>query len=328
MRTTLALLVGLSIVFAGKAHAQSRSSGGANVYPRTDAQNRAAAQAIAARPTEVRITRNSQRGSIVARGRRLTRQGAGAPPLDAPQCEYNVAFRVEIVEGSREFTVAPQPDCTMLLEDVQDMNVIEPQEALVRGEPQRSLRHVLASLWETFFPRLLAQTLWMQRSVYQHIFTCGAACAGNADGLTAQQSWLYYSQSLSYPYQVQANGMYGWYCHADAPYWNGYRYVTYCQPPLDIPAAPMFPGNTGWRTVAAVIAVREWGPSTSMVRGVDFSEYDWNVAGPQVAPRFLLHRLTTETIGRPQGFSPICNSYIQGSWVAGPVRSYCVVPAP
>lgn len=132
MRKIFALLIGASVVFAGQANAQSFASGGANVYPQTDAQNRAAARALAARPTEVRIRRNSQRGSIVARGRRLARPGAGVPSLDAPTCEYDVAFRVEIMEGSREFAVAPQPDCTMVLQDVQDVNVIEPEEALVR----------------------------------------------------------------------------------------------------------------------------------------------------------------------------------------------------
>lgn len=328
MKRTLALLVGVVGVCAGPALAQP-ITGGANDYPRTDAEGRAFSQSRSRPPAQaVKITGRSVIGSIVARGQRAGEQtGATSPPERATgqepaPCEYDATFSVEIVEGAREFTVSPQPDCTLVLDEVRDTDVVEPQEVIAQAQPKRSLRGMLAGLWEVFFPRLLAQ-IWVQRSVYQHIYSCGVACAGGIDGLTAQQTWMRYEQSGT---QVRANQLYGWYCIAGIR-WNGAAYVSNCQPPLEVPNAPMFGGNTGWRAFNGWPTVREWGPSTSRVRTGDQAEFDWNIAGPTVPPRSFHHQLSTETIGRPSG-APTCNSSIQGSWVAGPIRSGCIVPAP
>lgn len=206
MKRTLMLLVGIVSVCTGSASAQS-GTGGPNAYPRTDAEGRALAESRSRPPAHVvRITRDSVQGSVVSRGLRAAEQAPGVDSkqstnLEMAPCEFNVRFSVEILQGAREFTVTPQPDCTLVLDEVRDTDVVEPQEAIANAEPKGSIRGMLASLWEVFFPRLLAQ-IWVQRSVYQHIYACGAACAGGLDGLTAQQTWMRYEQN---GLQVRAN---------------------------------------------------------------------------------------------------------------------------
>lgn len=67
------------------------------------------------------------------------------------------------------------------------------------------------------------------------------------DGVTAQQRFMYYSHNTDFPRQVRlSNGTFEWYCIAGIR-WTPVGWRSYCQPILEIPGAPMFPGNTGWR---------------------------------------------------------------------------------
>jgi hypothetical protein len=239
-----------------------------------------------------------------------------------------VVLQTEILEGSREVVVTPREDCTLVLESIDDQNVVEPQDAnLARQEPP-SPRGLWALLWQRLFPTVSAQTLWVERSVYHHIYTCGVACAGGIDGLTAQQSFLRYSNNTDFPRQVKlSNQTFEWYCIAGVR-WTPVGYLSNCQPLLEVSGAPMFPANTGWRVLNPWILSRVWGPNTLQVAASAQAEFDWNPNGPGVQPRFFWHRLIVESVGRPYPLAPLCNSVLQGSPVNGPIRSLCVVPGP
>jgi hypothetical protein len=311
------------------AKAQNIGEGGPSRFPssNTESQRAAAAALARSRAPVVKVTRSSPIGAVVARGRRntATTRGRGA---QVGECEYTASFLIEIAEGARELTITPRDaDCTLVLENVEDRNVVEPGDVNVARQGP-SPRGLWASLWALFFPTVAAQTLWVERSVYQHIYTCGVACGGGSDGLTALQGFLRYSNNTDYPRQVKMSNLtFDWYCIAgvrSTPV--GYR--SNCQPVLETPSAPMFPGNTGWRVMNPFILSREWGPSAVEVYSLTQAEFDWNLAGPQVQPRFYWHRLYVHTIGRPYPLSPQCFSTFDGMPVAGPLKLGCQVPGP
>lgn len=328
-RQAISLITLLIAAVPTVAKAQDIGEGGQSRFPssNTESQGAAAAALARSRAPVVKVTRRSPIGAVVARGRRSPAatpgRGAGVGP-----CEYTVTFRIEILEGARELTVAPRAaDCTLVLENVEDQNVVEPEDVNVarQAPPARGL---LASLWQLFFPTIAAQTLWVERAVYHHIYSCGVACGGGSDGLTAQQAFLRYEQNTDYPRQVRmTNRTFEWYCIAGVR-WTPVGYRSWCQPLLETPSAPMFPGNTGWRVFNPFILSREWGPSTVQVSSLAKAEFDWNAAGPQVQPRFFWHRLYVYTVGRPYGLAPSCESTFDGMPVAGPIKINCVVPGP
>jgi hypothetical protein len=276
----------------------------------------------------VRITRSTPLGAVIARGRRAAAApfGGSGGRAEAP-CEFNVVLQTEILEGSREVTVTPQADCSLVLERIDDVRVVEPQDVKVAQQERPSPRSWLASIWQHFFPSVSAQTLWVDRSMYHHIYTCGVACAGGIDGLTALQSFLRYSHNTDFPRQVRlSNQTFEWYCMAGVR-WTPIGTLSNCQPVLEVAGAPMFPGNTGWRVYNPWITGRVWGPNTTQVYASAQAEYDWNPSGAST-PRFYWHRLIVESVGRTYPLAPLCNSILQGAPVAGPLRSACVVPGP
>jgi hypothetical protein len=319
----MCVVVGL----ASAAGAQEAGIGGAAAFPRTNQENQAAARARGTRPATVTITRSTPPGAVVARGRRAAAAAGRGGGASAP-CEYNVGWTIEILEGAREVTVTPrESDCTLVLDSIQDRDVVEPGDRnLARLEqPGRGL---WGALWQALFPTASAQTLWVERAAYHHIYTCGVACAGGIDGLTALQSFLRYSQTTDYPRQVRlSNRTFEWYCIAGLR-WTPVGWLSNCQPLLETPGAPMFPGNTGWRVYNPWITGRVWGPTTGNVYASAQAEFDWNISGPNVQPRFYWHRLIVESVGRVYPYGPLCNSILQGSPVNGPIRSVCMVPGP
>lgn len=298
------------IVIAPMAHAQVRwqTEGGLNQYPQNDAEARLMHREL---PPPVKISRNTLRGDIVARGRRVPRTTDRAEGSD---CAFDFGFEIELRSGSREVVLQPQPDCTVTLESVTDVDVIEPQEHAVASVAPgvfATVRQVAGKLWEALLPTAFAQTDVLM-TLYHHIYTCGIACSGGIDGLTAQQGWLDYRYNLT---QAQLDAAYGWFCMAGTS--GGY---SYCQSPLEVPYAPMAPVNTGWTGFGGIM-YRHWGPGTQVSAG-DYSTYQWVPWGESVPPAFV-HTLYNERKANYNG-TVSCVSWIAGSIVNGPVRSTCV----
>lgn len=296
---------------AAYAQIQWQSTGGMNQYPRNDDEARLARREL---PTPVKISGSTLRGDVVARGRRVQRASGR---ISASDCEFDFGFEIQLQAGSREVVLQPQPDCTITLESITDKDVVEPAEYAVNAVKPgifAAVRHVAGKLSEALFPTAFAQTDVL-RTLYHHIYTCGVACAGGIDGLTAQQGWLNYRYNYT---QAKLDTAYAWFCMAGSS--GGY---SYCQFPMEIAGTPMFPVNTGWTGFGGVM-YRTWGPGTQVSAG-DYSIYQWIPVGQSVPPAFV-HTLYNERKANYNG-TVSCVSWISGSIPNGPVRSSCV-PVP
>jgi hypothetical protein len=301
------------IIVAPAAHAQIhwQTQGGMNQYPQTDDEARLIRRDL---PPPVKISRSTLPGDIVARGRHVQRTTGRTAGSD---CAFDFGFEIELQSGSREVVLRPQPDCTVTLESVTDVDVVEPQEhavASVKPGIFATARHVTGKLWEALFPTAFAQTDVL-RTLYHHIYTCGIGCSGGIDGLTAQQGWLNYRYNYT---QAKLDTAYAWFCMAGSA--GGY---SYCQDPMHVAYAPMAPVNTGWTGYGGVM-YRNWGWGSQVSAG-DYSTYQWIPVGQSVPPAYI-HTLYNERKANYNG-SVSCVSWISGSIVNGPVRSSCV-PVP
>src|SRR5919106_3394139 len=149
--TVMLLLAGGSV-----AEAQE-GSGGAVRSPRTDAERRSIKSE---RPrVRAKVDRRSLRGDVIGRGKRTDKNRDGR--FSADECEFDFTVGTDIALGERQMVVVNNPaDCTSKLEDIQDIDVVEPQEnqvAMVTPGVFHKARKAVGSLWEALFPAVLAQ---------------------------------------------------------------------------------------------------------------------------------------------------------------------------
>jgi hypothetical protein len=308
MKRVTVLLMAIAVLGAGEAYGQSQSGP-------TRQPGRAIGERVAR--TSAKLDRRSLKGRVLARGKRVERNRDG---IVQPECEFNYSFETELFSGNREVTIQHTPDCRAVLEKIEDMNAVEPQEGLIAGVSPGafgSASRVVGKLWEALFPTVLAQT-WNYRTLYHHIYTCGVACHGSVDGLTALQGWLDYRYNGS---TVVNEGAAGWMCVAGQH--PSYPNRSNCQPPMEVAYSPMAPVNTGWWGYNFWITGRIWGPG-GIVLGQDQSSYYWLPLRVQPGPRFYEHTLYNQRTARANGVAS-CGSSVTGSFVNGPVRSLCVV---
>jgi hypothetical protein len=90
-------------------------------------------------PVPIRIDRSMKAGDIIARGGRADVTSGGFKTDD--QCVFNFGIEIALELGSRTVTIGRGPDCTAVIEDIEDIGVVEPGErrqAAVRGGPLRN----------------------------------------------------------------------------------------------------------------------------------------------------------------------------------------------
>ncbi len=308
LRCVLSVVVTFSMMVTF-AEAQAPSQNGANVYPQNDAQSKTIRQTF---PRPANITKRMLRGDVIARGSKVRRnRGQGV----TTECDYDFGVRVELMSGRREYTLQPnESDCTVTLADLQDTNVVEPTTPIASTAP--TPRGLIARFFQALFPTLEAQS-WQLKQVYHHIYSCGVACAGGADGLTAQQGWLNFRHNTSGGVAEMQSAS-GWFCTAGTGYPIG---TSLCQPPMNISNAPMVPVNTGWVGQNFWITGRLWGgyPPAAIVFASDQVSFFH-----QSFPGVWDHTLYVKRWGYWDGRG-VCDSYHTGSVVNGPVKGLCVV---
>jgi hypothetical protein len=307
MRRLLLVLgtIAFSVLSVPDVFAQSEA--GQNRFPRTDAESRSVRTNL---PRPVRITRRHLPGDVLTRGRAMMRNRGGRATQD---CEFDFGVEVSLYSGSREYTIETRPDCSVVLQNLNDNDVVEPEDRIVAAQTPGAfgrIRDVAGRLWDALFPTAFAQS-YALKTIYHHIYTCGIACAGGIDGLTAQQGWLYYRHN---GISAQMDGAWGWFCTSGM---NGS--YSWCQPPMEVPGAPMNQINTGWAGYNSWIMYRYWGPGTNVSAG-DQTMFDWRPIG---FPPTFIHTLYNERKANQYGVAS-CISYYSGYIVNGPVIGNCV----
>jgi hypothetical protein len=301
------------LVVATATLTEAQTQSGQNQYPQNDQQSRTIRTNF---PQAVKITRNTGRGDVLARGRKVTRARGGRV---STECDYDFGITVELAAGKREFTLQPrESDCSVVLDDLRDENVTE-GNVQAKASPTRP--NPIARFFEALFPTLSAQSYTL-RQVYHHIYTCGIACAGGVDGLTAQQGWLNYRYNGVNAQMDSGTG--GWSCVAGSTYGLPNVGVSNCQPPLQVPGVPMFPVNTGWWTYNFWATCRNWGPGPS-VSQCNQASYFWVLPGNTI-PRLWEHTLYITQTAYSNG-NGACTSYVTGSYVNGPWQGACQINA-
>lgn len=303
LRIAVGICLSLSVMTQLIQAQQLRGERGATLYPGTDDASRSTRREFA---QSIRVNRQTQRGAVIARGLRA--------PLNG-ECVYNVNIRVEIYSGGRELALSPRPDCSIVLDDIVDNAVVEPEEraaaALAPGAFGQ-MRNVAGRLWEALFPTALAQSYVLKR-LYTHIYTCGVACSGGIDGLTALQGWTDYRYNGS---SISMDAAWEWFCTSGTTS-SG---MSNCQPPMEVGWSPMNPVNTGWWGYNNWITGRVWGPGSSIYGSAE-TTFKWTPMG--VPPTFI-HTLYNQRTVNFAGIAT-CSTPIVGSWVNGPLRSGCVI---
>jgi hypothetical protein len=310
------------LLLAGGSVAEAQEgSGGAVRSPRTDAERRSIKSE---RPrVRAKVDRRSLRGDVLARGKRTDKNRDGR--FSADECEFDFTVGTDIALGERQMVVVNNPaDCTSKLEDIQDIDVVEPQEnqvAMVTPGVFHRARKAVGSLWEALFPAVLAQT-WLYRELYHDIMTCGVICPPTGigpsagDGVTALQGFMDYRYI---PFgRVEMTGSLGWWCvdgWRTDPY-TGQR-VSWCQPPMHLPGSPMFPFWTHWYAYNPMILERI-SPGGSFARAMDATSFYWL---PNGGPRLYDHQLVNWREASNNGYSN-CDSRAFGSYVNGPARFF------
>jgi hypothetical protein len=310
MNKTFALFVCVLCLVTSASIAQAQAArGGASQYPRNDRIDASIPRNL---PAPVQIRGDVRPGHILARGRNVDLNRDRV--LADDECEFNYGFSVALWSGRREVTVRHLPGCTAVIEEIRDINAVEVQDrvaALKRSDPPTTPRTVLGRLWDAIFPTASAQT-WINKVVYGDIYTYGYAGAG-ADGLTAQQGWLYFRYSGSSAIMNSANG---WFC-VDGRNPQG---QSWCQPPLGIP--PMGPYHTAWWGQNPWIIQRSWGPSPTVV-AEEQTEFFWDPQSCPLCPEFR-HQLHNRRIAYAQGWGE-CPRWVTGSIPNSYYTSACQV---
>jgi hypothetical protein len=322
MRRGVLLWVPVMLSLAGASVATAQEgSGGPVRHPRTDAERRGVKKE---RPRfRAKVDRRTLRGDVIGRGKRTDRNRDGR--FSADECEFDFTIGTDIAEGERQMVVVNNPtDCTSKLEELQDIDVVEPEEnqiAMVTPGVFHKARKAIGNLWEALFPTVLAQT-WQYRRLYHDIMTCGVVCPPTGtgpsagDGLTALQGFMDYR---FIPYrQVEMTSALGWYCvdgWRTDPF-TGQR-VSHCLPPMHLPGSPMFPFWTHWYAYNPIILERI-SPGGSFARAMDATSFYWL---PNGGPLLFNHQLVNWREAYNDGRS-YCDSRALGSYVLGPAKFY------
>ena len=315
------------LLLAGGTVAEAQEGrGGAVRAPRTDAERRGINRK--APRVRARVDRRTLRGDVIARGKRTDKNLDGR--FSADECEFDFTVSTEIALGERQLTLVNNPaDCTSKLDDIQDVDVVEPREneiAMVTPGVFHKARQAIGNLWEALFPALLAQT-WQSRELYHDIMTCGVVCPpvgvgpSAGDGLTALQGWMNYRFM---PWgAVQMTSSLGWYCVNGTridPY-TGQR-VSWCLPPMHLPGSPMVPVWTRWFAHNPHIVERVSGGS--FARAMDATSFYWLPLPP--APRYYEHQLVNWREAFNTGYSR-CNSTVIGFVCSGTGKVLAQLPS-
>jgi len=256
--------------------------------------------------TPIRITRDMRRGDVVARGNVMRRAPGRPPALQGADpnfdCEYDFGVSISLRQGSRAVYLTTGPNCTVVIDRIEDEDVIELENNVVQGKSVPM--NPIARLWNAFVPTLHAQWNCYNRckqKIYSHIMTWGLATPAY-DGLTAQQGWLEFSYQSGQATQLYG-GTYGWACVAGV---NPYTGLQNCQSPLNIP--PMFPTNIGWWATNFFIGPGSYpGPGSSINR-LDQSDFFLD----RFPLREYQHTLFNRRIGYGGG-GGTCSLYYSGS---------------
>lgn len=322
MRRGVFLWIPVMLLLAGVSVAAAQEgSGGPVRYPRTDAERRSVNKD---RPRfRAKVDRRTLRGDVIGRGKRTDKNRDGR--FSADECEFDFSVGTDIAEGERQMVVVNNPaDCTSKLEEIQDIDVVEPQEnqiAMVTPGVFHKAKKAVGNLWEALFPTVIAQT-WLSRQLYHDIMTCGVVCPPTGigpsagDGLTALQGFMDYR---FIPFgRVEMTSALGWYC-VDGwridPF-TGQR-VSHCLPPMHLPGSPMFPFWTHWYAYNPIILERI-APGGSFARAMDATSFYWL---PNGGPLKFNHQLVNWREAFNNGFSR-CDSRALGSFVNGPAKFY------
>jgi hypothetical protein len=310
----------LLLLFTIDVPAEAQGSGGTFRYPRTDAENRGLRKKA---PKRIKIDRRSLRGDVIARGNRVDKNKDGRFTFD--ECEFDYELHIGIAQGGRRVSVLNDPgSCTSVLEEVEDADVVEPEEnnvAMVTPGVFHHARKAIGNLWEALFPKLLAQT-WYYRKAYNDILTCGVVCpppnigptAG--DGLTMIQGFTNYRYR---PYSaIEMQDAWAWWC-TDGwrrdPLTNEVR--SYCQPPAHKAGSPMFPEWTGWWSYNQFVTERIWsGRYIKAAEQASFFFMPWNTA-PRLYDHTMFNLRDIDASGNLN-----CFTAVTGSYVRGPSRLY------
>ena len=310
------------LVLGGVSIAAAQEGRGGRVRePRSDTDRRGTNRE---RPRfRAKIDRHTLRGDVIGRGKRTDKNRDGR--FSADECEFDFTVGTDIAEGERQMVVVNNPaDCTSKLEEIQDIDVVEPREneiAMVTPGVFHKTTKAIGNLWEALFPTVLAQT-WQYRQLYHDIMTCGVVCPPTGtgpsagDGLTALQGFMDY-QYIPFG-RVEMTSALGWYCvdgwRTDI---NTGRRISWCLPPMHLPGSPMFPEWTHWYPYNPFILERIWGGS--FARAMDATSFYFLRVPP--APRLWDHQLVNWREAFNTGFSR-CDSRAFGSFVNGPAKFF------
>ena len=322
MRRGVLLWIPVMLLLAGVSIAAAQEgSGGPVRQPRTDAERRSASKE---RPRfRAKVDRRTLRGDVIGRGTRTDKNRDGR--FSADECEFDFSVGTDIALGERQIVVVNNPaDCTSKLEDMQDIDVVEPEEnqvAMVTPGVFHRTRKAIGNLWEALFPTVLAQT-FLYRELYHDIMTCGVVCPPTGigpsagDGLTALQGFMDYR---FVPFgRLEMTGALGWWCvdgWRTDPF-TGQR-VSHCLPPMHLPGSPMFPFWTHWYAYNPIVLERI-APGGSFARAMDATSFYWL---PNGGPLMFNHQLVNWREAFNNGASN-CDSRAFGSFVNGPAKFY------
>jgi hypothetical protein len=261
-------------------------------------------------PRPVGVGRNTPHGQIVARGR-LQRDGS---------CAFDTFGVVTTVaQGSRRIGLLYNTDCSVTVDEITDSpDLLEPNDpALAIATPGvfGRITAIAGRLWDALFPVAFAQAGTYYRTAYYDIWTCGVLCP--PDGLTALQQWTDFHYRPYY--EIWMDSYFGWWCvdgsRVDP---NTGQRKSFCQPPMDIPNSPMFPEETHWYGYGGGVAELASGPS--FIRFTGLKGYFHAPNGPSSWHEFdhtLYDRIEINNAGYAS-----CYSWVTGSWVRGPQRTY------
>jgi hypothetical protein len=315
------VLAVMLLLVGGSVAAAQDGSGGVVRQPRTDAERRSGNKE---RPRfRAKVDRRSLRGDLLGRGKRTDKNRDGR--FSADECEFDFTVGTDIALGERQMVVVNNPtDCTSKLEEIQDVDVVEPDQnhvAMVTPGVFHTTRKAIGNLWEALFPTVLAQT-WLYRELYHDIMTCGVICPPTGtgpsagDGVTALQGFMDY-QYIPFG-RLEMTSALGWWCV------DGWRInlVTgernsWCQPPMHLAGAPMFPFWTHWYAYNPIILERI-APGGSFARATDATSFYWL---PNGGPKMYDHQLVNWREASNNGFSK-CDSRVFGSIVSGPMKFF------
>jgi hypothetical protein len=236
------------------------------------------------------IHRGLQPGDVIARGNPKVPN----PATPDDDCTFDVGIAINIESGSRTVSLIKGPGCTLILDRVDDINVLEGRIARHEQVSQRGmlalLRNYLQPLWNLIEPRVSAAS--GPRRIQQYAWMYGYG--GTSDILTVVKAFSDFSWD---GYNVWVNAAY-----------------SYCQPH----------NSTGWLMDYCYLYdnVVSSNQSTGPITRRDVGQFEWECApGP-----CYQHQISAQRYGYWDG-ATTCTAWWVGSIVSG-VTERCDVFTP